>query len=237
MASSSASEAPSRASPPGQAAGDASAVKLGVGVNVALDEGVPVELDEPVPVWLDEPVFVELDEGVSVWLDDGVPVPVSVWLLLGVPVWLAVCEADAVTVWEAVCEGEAVPVLEAVCDDVAVTEPVCDDDAVPVPVVLGVCDGEGVSEGVTVGVMDVGARHTRTESTSSSDGAKPSSALRTRNCSVCVPGVAMTCSWCIHSVVTYEPYSRSDALKSVLIESLGDASVIMTTPPSSPEIR
>ena len=73
MASSSASEAPSRASPPKQAAGDASAVKLGVGVNVALDEGVPVALDEPVPVLLDDGVPVRLLEGVPVWL----PVPVA----------------------------------------------------------------------------------------------------------------------------------------------------------------
>jgi hypothetical protein len=73
--------------------------------------------------------------------------------------------------------------------------------------------------------MEAGARQTLTESTSSSDGAEPSGALRTRNCNVSAPGAVTACSRCSHPVEAYEPCSRSDALKSVATAPPGDVSV------------
>ena len=70
--------------------------------------------------------------------------------------------------------------------------------------------------------MVAGARHTLTESTSNIDGAEASGTLRTRNCSVCVPGVPIVCVLRTQSVVTYDPSSRSYALKSVVTAVLPD---------------
>ena len=129
----------------------------------------------------------------------------------GVPAWLAEGVIDGVTLAEEVPDWLEVLVAEGV------------------PVWLA----ERVRDGVPVRVMVGGTTHTLTASTSSIDGAWLSTALRTRNCSVCTPGCVMVCCRRCQGDATKSPSSPMEALNSVWTVLLGDASVALTTSASS----
>jgi len=166
-------------------------VPVWLGVPVLLELGVPVCVLEGVPVGVDVPVWLE--EGVPVCVELGVPDTVPVTLELGVPVPVVVDEGVRVVDGELVCVGV----------------PVWLEEGVPEPV----WEAVWLDEGVHVGVMLAGTRHTRTLSTRSSEDSLPSCIFAMLKLSTCQPGSTMVSDSVIHGDTRYSPILSTLRLK------------------------